>query len=270
MTALVLAALLANTYGWVIAKKDFAIGDVTLLPEGSISPVIILFGAGVLLLLAFAWICTRREHHGKEPLVPTRILFNLIVQAVQWFLQLGVLFVITVFVQQALGLNAIQSGVTMVPAIIGLMLLSRRASHLAEKYSLRWIMQVGFVVAEIGILLVMLLADDDGSAWRFVPGLFLLGAGMGLIMPASVTFVQSTSPEADQSAISGVSRAASNLGSSLGTAVAGSVLVVLVSGGASYERGLVFALLAVGVASLIGFVATFFIPGRRHSAATAS
>jgi MFS family permease len=247
-----------------------------LLPEGSISPVIILFGTGVLLLLAFAWICTRREHHGKEPLVPTRILFNrvtvagLIVQAVQWFLQLGVLFVITVFVQQALGLNAIQSGVTMVPAIIGLMLLARRASPLAEKYSLRWIMQVGFVVAEIGILLVMLLADDDGSAWRFVPGLFLLGAGVGLIMPASVTFVQSTSPEADQSAISGVSRAASNLGSSLGTAVAGSVLVVLVSGGASYERGLVFALLAVGVASLVGFVATFFIPGRRHSAATAS
>jgi MFS family permease len=269
MTALVLAALLANTYGWVIAKKDFSIGDTTLLSEGGVSPVIILFGLGVLLLLAFAWLCDYRERHHDEPLVPTRILFDriavagLVAQASQWFLLLGGLFIITLFLQQSLGLNAIQTGVAMMPAIIGLLLLSRRSSKLATKYSLRGLMQAGFIVAACGIVLVLLLADPNGSAWRLIPGLLLLGAGIGMIMPASVTFVQSTSPEQDQAAISGVSRSASNLGSSLGTAVAGSVLVVAVTGGASYERGLGFALITVAVASLIGLVATLFIPGRR-------
>ena len=268
MTLLVLGALLANQFGWVVAKKDLSIGGVTL-PEGGISPVVIFFALGVILLLAFGWLCDRRERHGKEPLVPTRILFDrvaaagLIVQSAQWFLQLGVLFLVTVFVQQALGLNAVQSGLVMLPAIIGLLVLSRRASPLAERFSLRFIMQVGFVVAEIGILLLVLLADQHGSAWRFAPGLLLLGSGMGLIMPASVTFVQSTSPEQDQAAISGVSRSASNLGSSLGTAVAGSIMVVAVAGGANYQRALAFSLIGVAGASLIGFIATFFIPERR-------
>src|SRR5262249_48367804 len=149
MTSLVLAALLANAYGWIIAKQDFA----GLLPEGGISPVIIMFGVGVLLLLAFGGVCVLTERQKREPLVPTRILFDrvavagLVVQAGQWFLQLGTLFVITVFAQQALGLSAIQSGVTMVPAIIGLLILSRMASPLAKRYSLRSLMQTGFLVA---------------------------------------------------------------------------------------------------------------------------
>jgi MFS family permease len=268
MTALVLAALLANTYGWVIARQDFWV-----LPEGGISPVIILFGIGVLLLLAFAWLCKQRERHHEEPLVPTRILFDrpavagLVVQAAQWFLQLGILFVITLFVQQALGLNAIQSGVTMMPAIIGLILLSRRASKLASKFSLRTVIQAGFVVAEVGILLIVLFADQDGSAWLLAPGIFLLGAGVGLIMPASVTYVQSTSPEKDQAAISGVSRSASNLGSSLGTAVAGSIFVVALSGTSDYDRAFALACIAVAVASLIGLVAAFFMPNTKPSGA---
>jgi hypothetical protein len=69
------------------------------------------------------------------------------------------------------------------------------------------------------------MVDPDGGAWRFIPGLFLVGSGIGLIMPASVDLVQSSASEADQGEISGVSRSASNFGSALGTAIAGAVLV---------------------------------------------
>jgi hypothetical protein len=83
----------------------------------------------------------------------------------------------------------------------------------------------GFVLAELGLLLVFLLVDADSGALAFAPGLFLFGIGAGIMVTASVNVVQSSVPEEDQGAISGVSRSVSNLGSSLGTAIAGSVLV---------------------------------------------
>jgi MFS family permease len=77
------------------------------------------------------------------------------------------------------------------------------------------------------LVAAMLVAND----WALAPGLFIFGLGMGAVLPASVTLVQSSMPEEDQSEISGVSRSVSNLGSSLGTAVAGAVMVsVLITG----------------------------------------
>src|SRR5262249_59050363 len=81
--------------------------------------------------------------------------------------------------------------------------------------------------AGIGIVALgplAMVAASAGAA-RFLPGLLLIGSGIGLVMPASVNVVQSSASEEDQGAISGVSRSASNLGSSLGTSVAGAVLV---------------------------------------------
>ena len=90
-----------------------------------------------------------------------------------------------------------------------------------------------------------------------MPGLFLMGLGVGVMLTASVNVVQSALPEQDQGDISGVSRSVSNLGSSLGTALAGSVLV-----GASVPGGKPFALAlaTMGVFVLLGLLAAAFIP----------
>jgi hypothetical protein len=91
--------------------------------------------------------------------------------------------------------------------------------------------QIGFIVIELGALALLFMVDATAGASRFIPGLALIGSEIGLVMPASVTMVQSAVPEEDQGAISGVSRSACNLGSSLGTAVAGAVLIsALISG----------------------------------------
>jgi predicted MFS family arabinose efflux permease len=90
-----------------------------------------------------------------------------------------------------------------------------------------------------------------------MPGLLLMGAGVGVMLTASVNLVQSSFPEADQGDISGLSRSVSNLGSSLGTALAGSVLVA-----ASFPGGKPFALAltTLGVIALLGLVAAVLIP----------
>jgi MFS family permease len=96
---------------------------------------------------------------------------------------------------------------------------------LARRFSPRALLTAGFLGAIAGTVLMLLLGNASASGWLLAPGLFLSGLGLGLVEPTSVNVVQSSMPERDQGEISGVSRSVSNLGSSLGTAVAGGVLI---------------------------------------------
>ena len=90
-----------------------------------------------------------------------------------------------------------------------------------------------------------------------MPGLFLVGAGIGVMLTSSVNVVQSAFPEKDQGDISGVSRSVSNLGSSLGVALAGSVLAAeAFPGNTTYAVSLII----MTVIAMIGFVAALLIP----------
>ena len=71
------------------------------------------------------------------------------------------------------------------------------------------------------------LVRTNAGIWRWIPGLLLFGAGVGTMLTSSVNMVQSSFPDKDQGEISGLSRSVSNLGSSLGTALVGSVLVAV-------------------------------------------
>ena len=73
----------------------------------------------------------------------------------------------------------------------------------------------------------MALVREHSAILSWVPGLLLFGAGVGVMLTSSVNVVQSSFPDADQGEISGLSRSVSNLGSSLGTALVGSVQVAV-------------------------------------------
>jgi MFS family permease len=128
---------------------------------------------------------------------------------------------------------------------------------MARRRAQRTLVRAGFVLMSVGTGLLLVLADETASIWAFVPGLLLIGIGVGIMLTASVNVVQSAFPEADQGEISGVSRSVSNLGSSLGTALAGSVLV-----GASVPGGRPFALAltTLGVIGLLGLLAAMLLP----------
>ena len=129
------------------------------------------------------------------------------------------------------GYNAIQTGVLLTPATIGILLASFRMGRITKRFAQRTIIRAGFALALAGIALLLLLNNATSNVWLFVPGLFLVGFGAGAMLTAAVNVVQSAVPDRDQGALSGVSRSVSNLGSSLGTAIAGAVLVsALISG----------------------------------------
>ena len=109
------------------------------------------------------------------------------------------------------------------------------------------------------MVLLLLLGSGSSNVLALAPGLFLVGAGVGAMLTSSVNVVQSSFPEEDQGEISGLSRSVSNLGSSLGVAIAGTVIVTdVVSGNKSYALA-VMVLVAFGV---IGFLAALALPSK--------
>jgi predicted MFS family arabinose efflux permease len=107
------------------------------------------------------------------------------------------------------------------------------------------------------MLLMLALVRANAGIWRWIPGLFLFGAGVGVMLTSSVNVVQSSFPEADQGEISGLSRSVSNLGSSMGTALVGSVLVAVTM---PAGKPFAVALTMMIVFTLIGLVLGVLIP----------
>jgi MFS family permease len=266
----VLGILQSGTYGWFASRKDFSIGGTVVIPEGGISPVWLFVAVGVLILVWFFLHIRMREKHGQEPLLHLRLFRDRVAslgmgtQFVQWLVLQGSFFVISVFLQEVRGYNAIQTGLMLTPATLGILVSSAAAGRFAARHPQRWLIIAGFVITAVGMILLLALVRDKSGIITFLPGLLLMGAGIGVMLTSSVNVVQSSFPDADQGDISGLSRSVSNLGSSFGTALAGSVLVA-----ATFPGGKQFAL-ALGtltVIAVIGLVAALLIP--RAPAATA-
>ncbi|HVN13100.1 MAG TPA: MFS transporter [Kineosporiaceae bacterium] len=262
----VLGMLLSRTYGWLASREDFTVGSTVVIPKGGISPVWIFIGIGVLILLWFFLHLRRRERAGKEPLLHLRLFRNrtanlgLGTQTIQWLILQGSFFVVSVFIQEVRGFSAIQTGLMLTPATLGILVSSAAAERLAQRRPQRWLVVAGFAVTSLGMLLLLVLVREHSGVWTFVPGLLLMGLGVGVMLTSSVNIVQSSFPDADQGDISGLSRSVSNLGSSFGTALVGSVLV----GAATVLPGNGPFAAAMGLLlgfSLVGLVLGILIPG---------
>jgi len=220
-----------------------------------------LVTVGFLFLAWFGFHIRARERKGQVPLLSTSLLRNrtsniaLVTQNAQWLLLLGTAFVVSAYLQVVGGYNAIQTGVIFTAATGGILLSSLGAERFAKRRAQRSLIIAGFVVATIGIVVLLALAAGMHGVWAFAPGLFLIGFGCGLMLTPSVNVVQSSFAEDQQGEISGLSRAVSNLGSTLGTAIAGTVLV---SGIGNHSYAL--AMIVLAVAGLVGLAAALLLP----------
>src|SRR4051812_14444998 len=227
-----------------------------------------LMAAGALVLAAFFVSVRRKEALGQEPLLSSALFRNrtsnlgLITQNTQWLILLGTSFTVASYLQVVRGYDAIETGVIFTAATAGLLVSSLGAERFARRRAQRTLVLVGFVISVVGIAVLIALVKASSSAWAFVPGLLLIGFGLGGMLTPSVNIVQSSFGEELQGEISGLSRSISNLGSSLGTAIAGTIIVAGLSTGA-YAA----AMASLGVAAVIGLAAAWFLP-RETSRAT--
>jgi MFS family permease len=268
---LVLGLLQSRTYGFFASRQDWTINGTVVIPKGSISPVWLFVAIGALFLLWFFLHVRSREKKGKDVLLQLRLFRNRVsnlglgTQTIQWLILQGSFFTVSVYLQEVNHYNAVKTGLMLTPATLGILAASAGADRFARRHPQRWLIIVGFLTTAIGMILLLTLVRAHSGIITWVPGLLLFGVGVGVMLTSSVNVVQSSFPDEDQGEISGLSRSVSNLGSSLGTALVGSVLVA-----AKLPAGRPFAvaLLVMLVITLIGLVIAVLIPRTTVDTAT--
>ena len=196
-----------------------------------LSPAIwLVLGGGVVLWLFFGWE-NRRVAHGAEPLVNPAILKNATLRGgltsffFQYLLQAGLFFAVPLFLSVALGLSAIQTGVRLLPLSITLLLAAAGVPRVFPNASPRRVVQLGFLALFAGIV-VMVGALDAGAGPGIVTWPMLLaGLGVGALASQLGAVTVSSVPDQQSGEVGGLQNTVTNLGASIGTALAGAVLI---------------------------------------------
>lgn len=196
-----------------------------------LSPSIwLVFAGGLVLWLFLAWE-TRQVDRGVEPLVDPKILDNtvlrggLIVFFFQYLLQAGLFFAVPLYLSVALGLSAIETGVRLLPLSITLLLAAAGIPKVFPDASPRRVVRFG-VLALFGGIVVMVGALEVGAGPEIVTWPMLLaGLGIGALASQLGSVTVSSVPDEQAGEVGGLQNTGTNLGASIGTALAGAVLI---------------------------------------------
>ena len=213
----------------------FVLGILMLSEDATTSIVVIILG--VIALAVFALFEIKRKRKGKVPLLDmdlfkdknlrvgsTIILLSYIVMG-------GGLFVVSLFMQTVLNLNAFNTGLTTLPLTVGLLIFAAIAPSLTEKLNHKSLMAIGSIIAIIGCVILSYQFKINTTMLNLMPGMFILGSGIGFIMALSTDIALINIPDENQNNASGITTTGQTLGESMGTAIIGVILILGVMGG---------------------------------------
>jgi EmrB/QacA subfamily drug resistance transporter len=224
LSLVVLGVLQASNWGWLRPSNS------PLEPFGfSLTPFVI--AAGGLLLAGFVAWERRREEKGLEPLVHLPLLRipqlrgGVAMFLAQNLILMGVFFTIPLFLQVVQGLDALETGVRMLPASAGLFFAAIAGSALAKRFAPRPLVRTGLAIVFVSILMLLGTIEPELDNASFLVAMGVLGIGMGLIVSQLGNVVQSAVGDDDRSEAGGLQSTSQQLGSSLGTALLGAIVI---------------------------------------------
>jgi predicted MFS family arabinose efflux permease len=196
-----------------------------------VSLVFWLVVVGLLVLgLLIEWE-VRREKTGREPLFRPSMFANrqmtggLIAFFFQFFVQSGIFFTIPLFLSVVLGLNALQTGLRLLPLSVMLLVSALAVPRLAPHASPRRVVRIGLLLILAGdLILVSGLSPGADAAIVLVP-MALIGLGIGALASQLGAVTVSAFPDTMSAEIGGLQNTFTNFGASLGTALVGAVLI---------------------------------------------
>jgi MFS family permease len=228
LALLVFGVLRSAEWGWIHPKAD---GPAW----AGLSPTVWLVLAGLFVIwLFFRW-QARVESRGGEPLVRPEMLRNkqlnggLTMFFFQYLAQAGLFFVVPLYLSVCLGLSALATGARLLPLSVTLLAAAIGVPRLLPAVSPRLVVRCGLFSLLVGtIVLLALLDTDSGPEIVFVP-MLLIGLGIGALASQLGAVTVSAVPDDQSPEVGGVQNTMTNLGASLGTALAGSVMIAAVT-----------------------------------------
>jgi MFS family permease len=231
----VFGVLRSSEWGWIQPKPD---GPELL----GVSPTVWLILGGLFVVWLFLEWERRLEKRGAEPLVRPELLANrqlvggLVLFFYQFLIQAGLFFTIPLYLSVALGLSAIDTGVRILPLSLTLLLAAAGIPRFLPNVSPRRVVRLGLLAMLAGLVALFASIDPAAGAEIVTVPLLLAGLGIGALASQLGAVTVSAVPDEDSPEVGGLQNTGTNLGASIGTALAGSILIAFLT--ASFLTGI--------------------------------
>jgi MFS family permease len=221
---IVFGLLKSGTWGLVQPKPD--------APQWlGLSPVIWLILGGFVVLALFLRWEARRIDRGEGSLINPKLLRNVQMRSgviaflFMFLVQAGTFFVVPLFLSVALGLSAVETGVRLLPMSLTLLLFAVGVPKFRPDADPRRVVEAGFLLIFGGLLLLVALLDIDAGAGVTTGPLLLIGSGLGAMASQLGSVTVSAVPDEQSGEVGGLQNTGTQLGASIGTALAGAILI---------------------------------------------
>jgi MFS family permease len=224
----VFGVLRSSEWGWIQPKP----GGPELL---GVSPTVWLVLGGLFVVWLFLEWERHREKTGAEPLVRPELFGNrqlvggLVLFFYQYLIQAGLFFTIPLYLSVALGLSAIDTGVRILPLSLTLLVAAAGIPRFLPNVSPRRVVRLGLLAMLAGIVALFASIDPAAGAEIVTVPLLLAGLGIGALASQLGAVTVSAVPDEDSPEVGGLQNTGTNLGASIGTALAGSILIAFLT-----------------------------------------
>ncbi len=192
----------------------------------------VMVGTGIILLIIFYFREKKLINRNIKPLTDIRLFKNRnftlgnITRLIMQLALAGAVFVLPVFLQQVTGSDAFTTGLAILPLTIGLLIFAVASSKISTRIAPHYLISIGFLLALAGSYLLSFQFNLNTQVTDLIPGTLLLGIGLGLALPITGNIVLSSAGADKQSDASGIISTSASLGSSMGTAIIGIILIL--------------------------------------------
>jgi MFS family permease len=228
--------LKSSSWGLIEPRGALTIGGTEITPFGfSMVPFLILAGLG--FLAAFTIWEERREGQGRDTLLDRSLLkietlrAGLSTLVMQQLILLGTFFVLPVYLQVVLGLDAFETGKRLFPMSVTMFIAAMAGPKLAAGLAPKRVAQAGLLALVIGSVVLLGTIDVELNDAGFAIALAISGIGAGLLLSQLGNVIMSSVDPAKTNEAGGLQGTAQNLGASLGTALIGAVLIGALTNG---------------------------------------
>jgi MFS family permease len=232
----VFGILKSSSWGLIQPLGAPTINGKEVTPFG-FSVVPFLIAAGFGFLAAFAMWEDRRERHGRDTLLDRTLLRIVPLRAglttlmMQQLILLGTFFVMPVYLQVVLGLDAFETGKKLFPMSVTMFIAALLGPRLAAGFAPKRVAQAGLLALALASVVLLDTIDVELNNPEFFIALAIFGVGAGLLLSQLGNVIMSSVDPSKTNEAGGLQGTAQNLGASLGTALIGAVLIGALTNG---------------------------------------